>query len=405
MEEFPNKPLRIAMFSDSYFPILNGVSVSIRELIEELRRRGHSVHLYTSAYPKYKDDDPNIIRFPALMTPFAKGYPLTIGPFYFKLKQFRNTHFDIVHTHTPFTVGFVGMRWAESHELPLVSTYHTLYEKYIHYIPFLSKKYLWFKIAKHTNYYYNRCHHVIAPSEAAKNSLKRHGVKKPISIIPSGNPAPKKISKIEAKQQLGIREDEKVLLYVGRIAKEKNLTTLLEMAKIVFELHDDARLIFVGDGPYRKESQILARKLGIGDKTKFIGAIPRSEVDHYYSAADLFVFSSMTETQGLVIGEAMSFGVPAVAVHGGGASASIKDGENGFIVPNDVGIFVETVSNMLSNPALLGRLSENAKKSVNLWTFNQMCDAILQVYYKTLSENLNLTNHQKDKNHVDSRTN
>lgn len=377
--------MRIAIFSDSYTPILNGVSVSIEGLVEALRARKHSVHIFTSAFRGHRDHDPNVYRFPAIRTPFAKGYPLAIPPFYPMLRHFRKHTFDIVHTHTPFTIGFVGLRWAESHSLPVVSTYHTLYEKYMHYVP-LPKRYVRYKLAKHTHYYYNRCAHIIAPSEAAMKSLHRHRVATPITIIPSGNPSPSVFSRDEARRRAGVRPDERILLYVGRIAKEKNMSTLFEMAQIVMRERDDVRFILVGDGPHRAECQRIARDLGIGDRVKFVGPVPRESVDEYYAAADLFVFSSMTETQGLVIGEAMTFGVPAVAVHGGGASDSIINDENGYVVANNPAQFAETVLRILGNPALHGRLSEGARKSVRRWTMDDMCEAILEVYERvTLS--------------------
>ncbi len=378
--------MRIAIFSDSYTPIVNGVSVSIEALVEALRNRNHSVHVFTSAYFKHRDHDPNVYRFMAIPTPFAKDYPLAMPPFYPMLRNFRKNQFDVVHTHTPFTIGFVGLRWAESHYLPLVSTYHTLYEKYMHYVPIVPKRYLRYKLAKHTHYYYNRCAQVIAPSEAAMKSLQRHLVSTPINVIPSGNPAPTPISKDDARRRIGARSNERIILYVGRIAKEKNMGTLFEMARAVMEERDDVRFWLVGDGPYRAESQALARTMGIGDRVKFIGPVPREAVDAYYAASDIFVFSSMTETQGLVIGEAMTHGLPAVAVHGGGASDTIIEDENGYIVSNNPSQFSEVVLRILGNAALLGRLSENARKSVKRWTMDDMCESILGVYNNAIGE-------------------
>lgn len=376
--------MRIAVFSDSYTPIVNGVSVSIEALVDELRAAGHSVHIFTTAVRHHRDKDPNIYRFRSIELPFAPDYPLAVMPFYPMLRHFRKHRFDIVHTHTPYTLGFVGLRWAESHGVPVVSTYHTLYERYAHYVPYFPKAYTRYKIAKHTNYYYNRCAQVIAPSEAALSSLSRHSVHKPITVIPTGNPAPKKLSKSEARGMLGARENERILLYVGRIAKEKNMLLLLEAAEQVIRDNDNVRMWVVGDGPYRAECQTLARELGIGDRVRFFGAVPRAEVDTYYIGADLFVFASVTETQGLVIGEAMSYGVPAVAVRGGGASAAIEENKNGFVVGNSSGQLADAVSKVLQNPALLGRLSEYARGSAKSWTHADACAKVLRVYRSAL---------------------
>ncbi|RMG22170.1 MAG: glycosyltransferase family 4 protein [Armatimonadetes bacterium] len=379
-----DRPLRIAIFSDSYVPIVNGVSISIESLVDELRERGHSVHIFTTSFRGHKDKDPNIHRFLSIRLPWAPGYPLAIPPFYPWIRSFRSQRFDIVHTHTPFTVGFVGLRWAESHEIPIVSTYHTLYQRYVHYVPFVPRAYLLYRIAKHTNYYYNRCRHVIAPSEAAMRSLQRHGVRSPISVIPTGTPKPRSLTRDQARDQLGIRDHEKILLYVGRIAPEKNIGLLLEAVALIQKERQDVRLWLVGDGPARKPLQEYARKIGVGDRVRFVGAVPRKEVDLYYIAADLFVFSSMTETQGLVIGEAMSYGLPAVAVDGGGAGENIEPDVNGYLVGNSPKQFSETVLDVIGNPALLGRLSEGARRSVKRWTVEDYCEAVLDVYREVL---------------------
>src|SRR6185295_6790654 len=131
------------------------------------------------------DPDPNTYRFHALETPIARQYPLAIPPFFPMLRKFRRHTYDLIHTHTPFTIGFVGMRWAESHGIPLVATYHTLYDRYIHYIPYFPRRYLRFKLAKHTNFYYNKVDHVITPSEAALRWLRRHSVTTPATVVPT----------------------------------------------------------------------------------------------------------------------------------------------------------------------------------------------------------------------------
>lgn len=376
--------LRIAVFSDSFLPILNGVSISIDSLVTELRNRGHSVHVYTASSPFYKDPDPNTFRFRAIETPIARDYPLAFPPFYDMLRQFRRHSYDVVHTHTPFTIGFVGLRWAQSDELPIVSTYHTLYNRYVHYIPFFPRRYLRFKIAKHTNFYYNSVDHVITPSDAALKWLRRHSVSSDVSVIPTGAPKRRLFDRSEVRASFGIPPEHKILLYVGRLAKEKNMSVLFHMAALAFQKDPSLRLWLVGDGPYREDCARMVRDLGIGDRVKFVGFVSRPEVDPYYAAADLFVFSSITETQGLVVQEAMSYGVPSVAVAGGGASDGIIDGENGFIVKNDPGTFAERVLQVTSNDSLLARLGDGAVQFVRSHGTDEMTDQVLDVYRKVL---------------------
>jgi len=381
------RKLRVAIFTDSALPILNGVSISVRCLIQELRNAGHSVSLFTAAHFKYRDPDPNTYRFFAAQTLWTPGYPLAIPPFAPMLRQFRKHTFDVVHTHTPFTIGFVGLRWAESHGLPIVATYHTLYDRYAHYIP-LPRRYIRFKIAKHTNFYYNSVHQVITPSDAACKWLRRHSVKRPITVIPTGIPRTSFFDRSELRLNLGIAPDQKVLLYVGRLAREKNLETLFQAAALAFRDDPRLRLWLVGDGPHRDACLEQVRALGIGDRVRFVGFVPREEVDKYYAVSDLFVFASITETQGLVVQEAMSYGLPAVAVTGGGASSGIEHGSNGFVVKNEAHELANHITAALEDDLELARFSDNARKSVRQYSTAHMTEKVVDVYRRAMGEAL-----------------
>lgn len=368
------------MFSESVLPVLNGVSISIDTLVTELRNRGHSVHIFAPNFIKHREKDPNTHRFRAIETPWAKGYPFAYPPFWRMLLTFRKYEFDVIHTHTPWILGFVGMRWAESHEIPLVSTYHTLYDRYAHYLWMFPRRYIRFRIAKHTNFYYNSCEQVIAPTAAAHRWLERHGITRPVHIIPTGIPRPQLIDRTEARAGLGIPPDHQVLLYVGRLAKEKNLETLIQMIANNAPMHPRARLWLVGDGPYRDDLRALAARLGVGDRVKFVGAVPRNEVDQYYASADLFTFASVTETQGLVVQEAMQYGLPAVAISGGGASDSIEHGVNGLVTKNVQDEFSAAVGQLLASPEELEKLAEGAHRKARESSIELMVDRILEVY-------------------------
>ena len=354
--------------------------------MDELRHQGHSVHLFTARVPDYRDPDPNTYRFRALEVPAAKGYPISYPPFYRMLLKFRRHEFDVVHTHSPFMLGMVGFRWAESHGIPIVSTYHTLYDRYAHYFTILPKRYVRFRIAKHTNFYYNRVDHVLTPTEASKKWLKRHSVETPISVIPTGIARGPMIDRFEARHALGISPDVRVMLYVGRLAREKNLAVLFEMAAVAFAKDPSLRLWLVGDGPFRAECTSMVRALGIGDRVRFAGFVPRNEVDRYYSAADLFVFPSITETQGLVVQEAMMRGLPAVAVVGGGAGAAIDEGANGFLVRNDATAFAARTLQVLSDDALHARLADGAFRSVRDLSVPAMTERVVAVYRQVISD-------------------
>lgn len=378
------KPLNIAVFSDSALPILNGVSVSIDQLIRQLRQFGHSVHLFTSGYPGYRESDPNVHRFFALHTPFAKDYPLSLPPFYPWLREFRKHKFDVIHTHTPFTAGFVGLRWAESHEIPIVSTYHTHYDKYEHYIPVFPKAYVRYKIAKHLNFYYNSVDYVLTPSEASKTWLKRHAVRRPVQVIPTGIPVARELDRFELRRKFNVAGDQRVILYAGRVAREKNLDTWFKAAKLI--LQQDARSMFwiVGDGPARERYRRMASDLGIGDRTTFFGFVPRSEVDSFYAAADVFLFASRTETQGLVVSEAMSYGLPAVVVDSGGAAEAVTSGVDGYRVSGDPSELAGAVARLISDEGLLNDFGENAVNAALRLSIPATTQSIIEVYRKVM---------------------
>lgn len=377
--------LRIAIFSDSVLPVLNGVSVSVSALVHELRNQGHSVHVFAPRYPRHSEQDSNTYRFRAVETPWTKGFPIAYPPFLRMLRKFRRHEFDIIHTHTIGVLGFVGLRWSQSHSIPIVSTYHTLYDRYAHYAPRLvPRRYMRFKIAKHTNFYYNSVDHVITPSEASLRWLRRHSVTTPVTVVPTGAKPRTFMDRSEVRQSLGIPPEQKIMLWVGRLAIEKNMETLFEMAAVAFSQDPQLRLWLVGDGPYRSECHALARRFEIGDRVRFVGFVPHDEVARYYSASDIFVFSSMTETQGLVVQEAMTYGLPAICVGGGGASANIEHGVNGYIVKNEARIFAETVLDALYDDERYASLSDHAARSVRRNGTPEMCEKIVAVYREVI---------------------
>ena len=383
-----NRALRIAMFSDSALPVINGVSISVDALIQELRNQGHSVHLFAAKFPRHQDSDPNTYRLRSMNLPLTKNYPVAIPPYHPALRHFRRFQFDIIHTHTPFILGMVGLRWAESHDIPIVSTYHTLYDRYAHYIPILPRRYVRFRIAKHTNFYYNRVAHVITPTDASEKWLLRHSVFSPTTVIPTGTLRRLSLDRTESRTQLGLSPDTRMLLYVGRLAQEKNLTMLIRSVHRVLLNDPKARFWLVGDGPYRDECVRLARSLGVGDRIRFVGFVERSEVDRYYAAADLFVFASISETQGLVIQEAMTYGLPTVAVIGGGASSSIVNGVNGIVVRNDAETMATEIYRVLHDEQLCAVLSDNAARSGRNHGMIAMANQVLDVYREVLDRHV-----------------
>ncbi len=394
--------MKIAIFSDSYLPVINGVSLAIHTLVTELLEQGVHVTVFAPAFPRHKDADPDVIRFRSSMTPWTKGYPMALPPFLGTLRRFRRREFDLIHSHTPYTVGFCALRWAESFGIPLVSTYHTLYDKYAHYVPYYPHNYVAYKIAKHTNYYYNRVNHVITPSEAGRDSLLRHDVRKPITIIPTGIPVPPRIDRQEARKRLGIPADEFTMLYVGRLAPEKNLELLFHAMRRWHNTIPHAKLRLVGGGAGRKAEGKVVSDWDIGSRVVFEGQVSRDQVDVYFSAADLFVFPSTTETQGLVIGEAQVMGLPAIAVRGGGAHEIIRDGVDGCVVEDSVEAFAHQVEALEGDRTRLRAMGENGRSNQTRWTPLETAERVLDVYETVLGRRVEVRS--DDRVAVNSRT-
>ncbi|MEN3001305.1 MAG: glycosyltransferase, partial [Armatimonadota bacterium] len=325
--------MKVALFSESYLPYLNGVSISIRILKEELERRGYEVWVYAPRFRNYRDEWPRVRRFPAFYTPFEPDYP--IGWYWAPhlWREWRRQRFDIVHTHTPFFVGMAGARWARRTRTPLVSTFHTLYEEYLHYVPGIIPKGLVRRVLRwHLRRYYEGVDAIMTPSETGKEVLCRYGIRKPITPIRNPVLPFPDLTKEQARAALGIPDDVWMLLYVGRMAPEKNVHVLLQAMPHVVRGYPNARLWLVGPGPSLEALQALADALDLRDYVHFMGPVPREQVSLYMLAADLFTFPSVTESQGLVLDEAQAAGLPCIVANGGGAPEAVDYGASGLIV-------------------------------------------------------------------------
>ena len=383
IESLEGRPLSIALFSDSAFPIRNGVSVSIDALVKRLRELGHSTHLFAPRFPGFVDQDPNIRRLRSVMTPFAGGTPFA-WPFLTGEVRFKHEQFDVVHVHTPWIAGMLGIRWAHQADIPVIATYHTQYDRYIHYVPVAPDKLKRAVTVYHIRRLLNSCAQVIVPSPSALRWLRRMGVKAPTSVIPTGVPSPKRFVQFSERDRLGARPGQTIVLTCGRLAPEKNLGTLISAFSHAVKLDPSLVLWIVGDGPARGEITTQVRSHGIGDNVRFFGSVERSQVDRFYAAADIFVFTSVTETQGLVVLEAMSYGLPVVVCRGGGASTPIVEGVNGLKVRTDPSAIAEALLRVAHDEGLASKLCDGAKESAQKATIEVMADDTVQIYREAI---------------------
>jgi 1,2-diacylglycerol 3-alpha-glucosyltransferase len=339
--KMPKTRLTIGMFTDTYTPETNGVVTSLASTTKALRRRGHRVIVVGPAHPEGDEEHPDVFHLRSMAFPFYPGFRLAF-PLPAKLvASLPSVPFDVIHAHTFFFIGCFGAYLARMRRLPLFFTYHTRFEDYTHYLPVHHRvsraQAVWL-----SREFSNRCDRVIAPTAGTAELLRSYGVTAPFSILPGGVDLESFGPTEEPPPAISAARPGRVALYVGRLGKEKNLEFLLEAFARAAGRAPDAHLVICGDGPHRPELEARAASLGIAGRTAFVGALEQRELGAYYRHADVFVFSSLTETQGLVIVEAMSHGLPVVAVDCP-VTREIVVGGAGVLVPAEVDAFAQAL--------------------------------------------------------------
>jgi len=342
--------MKIGIFTDCYYPQVNGVVTSVLILEEELIKLGHEVTIVTVKVPNHVDNKENIVRISSV--PFSKwnefrlGLPIVASAF----KRIKELNLDLIHTHTEFSIGLFGRFIAKHLDLPVVHTYHTMYEDYAHYISNqkYTKKVAKKLIIKTSKIYVKKYDGIIAPSDKTRYALRRYGVTNDIFVVPTGinlskfTQLPKDspdLCSIYEKHHLNKHDFH--ILSLGRLSEEKSVNVLIEQLPELLQLIPQAKLIIVGDGPYREKLEDLTHTLGVTQHVTFVGRVPHDQVNYYYSIADVFVSASKTETQGLTIIEAMACSVPVVAYD----DLNITD----IIIPHVSGYLFKTKKELTSS--------------------------------------------------------
>jgi len=301
--------IHIALFSECYRPIQNGIVASIDALAHVARGAGHDVTIATPEMPGYRDAGERVLRLRSLPLPTRTGYRLTV-PYL----SHRARAFSIVHAHSPFVTGWLALREARRARVPLVFTYHTQLEEYAHYVPFEARA-TRALAARLTRGYANAADVVIVPTHAMERRLRELGVRARVAVVPSGIDvalfaAGRRSDALRAR--FGVAPNQKMVLTVGRLGREKNVERALEAFARLAD--PEARFAIVGDGPHRLALEAFARRLGVERRTFFARELPRAALPDAYASADAFVFASRSETQGLVLAEALASGTPVLAV-------------------------------------------------------------------------------------------
>ena len=328
--------MRLGFFTNNYAPWVGGVTTAVETLREGLERRGHEVFIFAPSFSGDTGGTPRVIRYRSIP---ALTYPEFVLPIPFSLaisRVIRRLDLDLFHAHHPFLLGRTALRLARRAGRPLVFTYHTRYEKYAHYVPFPLSWVQKTAVARATRFA-NQADLVIAPSIAARALLQAQGVRTRIEVVPTGIP-PARIGpgpRWALRADLGFSDSARLVLSVGRLDPEKNLPTLLRAFDSAAQPRPEFHLLMVGKGTQEGHLRALASSLPSASQIHFLGAIDYEKVLDIYRAADLFLFASTTETQGLVVAEALAVGLPVVALRAPGVEELARDGVTGVLADSE----------------------------------------------------------------------
>lgn len=343
--------MKIAFFADTYYPMLNGVTVSVEHFAKEMRALGHTVYIFAPKMEDYEDHEKDVYRlksFRFLSTDPGVHVPFLLPHHY--LTQIQPRDFDIIHAHGNGFFSLLGYQLAKMKGVPFFMTFHTDMARYVHYL--LNGKVITPSMAaRGLRISANICDVVVSPSYKMKKELLSYGVKKPIAVVPNFI-YPEKFTVIEKgylHDLCSIPEDSPILLSVGRLGKEKNFLFLLDAFKKITEKELDSHLVIVGDGDEAQHIKNYAQKLGLNDRVHFPGRIEQKKIALAYADAEIFLFTSRTETQGIVLLEAAASGLPFVVVRDSAYKGMVVEGENGYQVSANASTFAQKVVELLEN--------------------------------------------------------
>ncbi len=373
------------MLSDVYFPRVNGVSTSIQTFRNQLAELGHESSLIAPAYGSSSGDEPDLFRIPSHRVPFdPEDRRMQLRSLLRHLPELRRRQFDLVHIQTPFVAHYAGVLLSRRLGLPRVETYHTLFEEYLHhYVPFVPKSWMRALARRFSRSQCNDLDALVVPSGAVLEVLRAYGVSVPIEIIPTGIELDQLAGGNGAafRARHGIAPGRPTLLHVGRVAFEKNIDFLLRVLVGVRRRIPDVLLVIAGEGPALKHLRRLAARLGIAESVLFIGYQDRKQaLLDCYRAGDVFVFGSHTETQGLVLLEAMALGVPVVAPAIMGTKDILGPGKGALVSSLDEAEFASKVEVLLTDEPLRRRLGFEAQGYAREWEARRMAERMAEFY-------------------------
>jgi 1,2-diacylglycerol 3-alpha-glucosyltransferase len=377
--------MRIGMMADLYKPHVSGVTHYISLNKRYLEKLGHTVYIFTFGDESYQDDEPHVIRSP--------GVPISDTGFYLSLNYSRQarrlvTSMDVVHVHHPFISGSMALRYCRPRGIPIVFTTHTRYDLYAQaYLPVLPEVIGDTALQAYMPIFCRMCDLVIAPSPGMRQVLERFGVTSPIDVVPNGvdfTPLQREIKPIQ-RADLGFSAEDVVLIYVGRLGPEKNLSFLLRSFIGTANAYGNARLVLVGDGPERANLEDLAASKGVSERVRFTGMVPYQDVYRYLTMADAFVTASVTEVHPLSVIEAMACGLPVLGIQSPGVGDTVEDGETGLLAPEeDLAVFTAKMVRLVVDRAAREAMSARTRQAAQAYDIQRTTAMMLERYQRVV---------------------
>ncbi len=392
--------MNVAIFTNNYLPNPYGVTVSVETLRFELEKRGHTVYIFAPKWKGYQDNNPNtcplyfrcggfgrVFRYPSIDIEFKFRFPLPI-PYSWRInKILKNLDIDIIHSQHPNLLGSVAARWAKKKKIPLVFTWHTLYDKYTNFIPLIPSQWAAKYIIRKAVKYANKADAVIAPTDSIIPILKNWGVKKEITAIATGIKTEefKNADGNTIRKKYDIDDGEILLLLVSRLTEEKNVEFVFRAVKNILRENKKVKFLTVGDGYLLPKLKKFCEDNKIFNQAIFSGLIPHRETKNYYAAADIFIYGSKSETQGIIPLEASYMKLPIVAVNSTGISSLLRNNESGFLTQENEEEFSQAVLRLIDNAELRKKIGEQAGKVARENFTSDICvEKMLKVYREAI---------------------
>ena len=378
--------MRVLFVSDVYFPRVNGVSTSIRTFRQDLANCAVETLLVTPLYDSSGvSDEPGVLRVPGTPVPRdPEDRRMHWGALMRTLHGLLPREIDVVHIHTPFIAHYAATRFAKRANIPCVATYHTFFEEYVHhYVPVLPRRIGRFLARSFTRSQCDDVQALIAPSEPMRDVLLEYGVSTPVHVVPTGLAADRfrPGDGNRFRTGAGLPPDRPLVTYIGRVAHEKNIDFLVHAFRKVRESVPGALLVIAGEGPAREPLRQLVASLGVERDVHFAGYLDRdTALLDCYAAANVFVFASRTETQGLVLLEAMAQGAPVVSTAELGTRSILKPACGALVVEERIDTFAAAVTRVLRDRSLQTELAEHGRTYARTWSSAAMARRLADLY-------------------------